>query len=181
MAFEQLWNGWRSEYVRSVPTDGRRGEQADGRSVFSAILDSGEPDEVTQIVHRGTTCFAILNAYPYASGHLLVLPYRQVGDLCDLTVAETTELWAMVTDATVAVRAAFSPEGVNIGVNMGRAAGGSVAEHLHVHVVPRWVGDSNFMTAIANTRTLPVALDETAERIRRAWPTSESPPKVSES
>ena len=177
MAFEQLWNGWRSEYVRAVPS--KPVEGGDGRSVFTAILESGEPDEVTHIVHRGSACFVILNAFPYASGHLLVLPFRQVGDLCDLSPAESAELWSLVTDATVAVRAAFSPEGVNVGINMGRAAGGSIAEHLHVHVVPRWVGDSNFMTSIANTRTLPVALDETAERLRRAWPASGTAPKVS--
>lgn len=179
MAFEQLWNGWRSHYVQGVP---RASEPLrDGQSVFTAILESDETDEETHIVHRGSRCFAILNAFPYASGHLLVLPYRQVGDLCDLTAEETKELWAIVTDATIAVRSAFSPEGVNIGINMGRAAGGSIAEHLHVHVVPRWVGDSNFMTSIANTRTLPVALDETAQRLRRAWPTDETGPKVSES
>jgi len=179
MAFEQLWNGWRSNYVQGAPRS--FDPPRDGRSVFTAILESGEPDEETHIIHRGETCFAILNAFPYASGHLLVLPYRQVGDLCDLSSPETTELWSIVTDATTAVRAALSPEGVNIGINMGRAAGGSVAEHLHVHVVPRWVGDSNFMTSIANTRTLPVALDETAERLRRAWPTPETGPKVSPS
>ncbi|NBV73561.1 MAG: HIT domain-containing protein [Actinobacteria bacterium] len=179
MAFEQLWNGWRSQYVAGAP----RGSDPprDGQSVFTAILESGAADEETHIVYRGVSCFAILNAYPYASGHLLVLPYRQVGDLCDLSAEETAELWSIVTDATVAVRAAFGPEGVNIGINMGRAAGGSIAEHLHVHVVPRWVGDSNFMTAIANTRTLPVALDETAERLRRAWPSAGAGPKVSRS
>jgi len=177
MTFEQLWNGWRSHYVQGVPKASE--PLRDGQSVFTAILESDETDEETHIVHRGSRCFAILNAFPYASGHLLVLPFRQVGDLCDLSPAESAELWSLVTDATVAVRAAFSPEGVNVGINMGRAAGGSIAEHLHVHVVPRWVGDSNFMTSIANTRTLPVALDETAERLRRAWPASGSAPKVS--
>ncbi len=107
MAFEQLWNGWRSNYVQGVP---RASSLPDGRSVFTAILESDEPDEETHIVHRGTRCFAILNAFPYASGHLLVLPYRQVGDLCDLTPEETKELWSIVTDATIAVRSAFSPK-----------------------------------------------------------------------
>ena len=117
-----------------------------------------------------TTVFAILNAYPYATAHTLVLPYREVAALEDLTPAEHTELWATVTDAVRAIKARLPPEGVNVGLNLGRPAGGSVAQHLHVHVVPRWTGDSNFMTATANTRTIPEALPATAARLRAAWP-----------
>ena len=166
---ERLWAGWRSEYVRSVDATEAPDAHAEG-SVFTRILQSGLPDDETHVVHRGDRCFAILNAFPYASGHLLVLPYREVADLEALTADETVELWGTVTDGVRAVRAAFSPEGVNVGVNLGRPAGGSVSDHLHVHVVPRWTGDSNFMTAIANTRTLPMPLDESATRIRGAWP-----------
>lgn len=139
-------------------------------SVFSQILRSGSPDDETNIVHRGERCFAILNAYPYATGHTLVLPYDEIADLEALDVETTRELWATVTDAVVAVKSTYSPEGVNVGINLGRPAGGSVSEHLHVHVVPRWTGDSNFMTAIANTRTLPEALGATAARLRASWP-----------
>jgi len=101
---------------------------------------------------------------------VLILPYREVADLDDLTADETTELWATVTDAVAAVRAAYRPDGVNVGLNLGRPAGGSVPSHLHVHVVPRWTGDSNFMSAIANTQTLPESLEASAARLRAAWP-----------
>ncbi|MEX2625949.1 MAG: HIT domain-containing protein [Ilumatobacteraceae bacterium] len=168
---EHLWAGWRSAYVRGItdPATPERPPAGEG-SVFTRILRSGLPDTETHVVHRGPSCFAILNAYPYASGHLLVLPYREVGELELLTPDETAELWATVTDGVSAVRAASSPEGINVGLNLGRPAGGSVSDHLHVHVVPRWTGDSNFMTAIANTRTLPEPLADSAQRIRAAWP-----------
>ncbi len=165
---ELLWNGWRATYVSSL---GARPDRSGG-SIFSAILASGLPDTETHIVHRGPSCFALLNAYPYAVGHLLVLPYREVADLEQLTAAETIDLWATVTDAVRAVKAALSPTGVNVGLNLGQPAGGSVSEHLHVHVVPRWVGDANFMTTTANTRTLPEALPDTAAKLRTAWPRS---------
>ncbi len=165
--FERLWNGWRSSYVSSVGSTYDRGEPG---SVFTKILRSGDPDEVTNIVHRSEFVFAILNAYPYGTGHTLVLPYREVADLEVLDPSEAADLWATVTDAVRAVKQAYSPDGVNVGVNLGRPAGGSVSEHLHVHVVPRWTGDANFMTTIANTRTLPEPLDETARKLRAAWP-----------
>jgi ATP adenylyltransferase len=166
---ERMWNGWRATYVSTV---GPPLEPGQG-SVFSQILRSGLPDEETNIVHRGPRCFAILNAFPYGTGHTLILPYREVGDLEDLDADETRELWATVTDAVRAVKSAYRPEGVNVGINLGRPAGGSISEHLHVHVVPRWTGDANFMTAVANTRTIPEALTETASRLRRAWPAGE--------
>ena len=165
--FERLWNGWRASYVQSL---GSTEVPAGEGSVFSRILRSGLSDDETNIVHRGEHVFAILNAYPYGTGHTLVLPYREVADLEDLDVAETTELWATATDAVSAVKQAYRPDGVNLGLNLGRPAGGSVSEHLHVHVVPRWTGDANFMTAIANTRTLPEPLADTARKLRAAWP-----------
>jgi ATP adenylyltransferase len=166
-AFERLWTGWRSSYVQSVgATDPGTG---DG-SVFTRILRSGLSDDEANIVYRGATCFAILNAYPYGTGHTLVLPYHEVADLEALEPTEAAELWATVTDAVQAVKRAYDPDGVNVGINLGRPAGGSVSEHLHVHVVPRWTGDANFMTAIANTRTLPEPLDQTAAKLRAAWP-----------
>lgn len=167
-----MWNGWRSSYVSSVGTDDPQGiVPAGAGSVFTRILGSGLSDEETHIVHRGEHCFAILNAFPYGTGHTLILPYRETGELEALSPDETTELWATVTDAVAAVKAAYRPDGVNVGVNLGRAAGGSVSEHLHVHVVPRWIGDANFMTAVANTRTLPEPLADSAAKIRAAWPT----------
>jgi ATP adenylyltransferase len=164
---ELLWNGWRATYVQSLggapPDDG-------GPSIFTAILRSGLPDDETHVIHRGASTFVLLNAYPYAVGHTLVLPYREVSDLEELDAAETAELWATVTSTVRAVKAALRPGGVNVGLNLGRPAGGSVGEHLHVHVVPRWVGDANFMTTTGNTRTLPEALPDTAAKLRSAWP-----------
>lgn len=165
MTLDRIWNGWRSQYVNE---GGPVRSDAAG-SVFTQILAAGLSDEEAFIVHRGVTVFAILNAFPYTSGHTMVLPYREVAALDDLTAEETTELWATVTDAVRAVRTAYRPGGVNVGINMGRAAGGSINEHLHVHVVPRWTGDGNFMTAIATTRTLPEPLDESAAKLRAAW------------
>ena len=164
---ERLWNGWRATYVQSLGTS----EVPAGEgSIFTRILASGMSDEEANIVHRGDTCFVILNAFPYSTGHLLVLPYREIANLEDLDPAETAELWPTVTDAVRAIKAAYHPEGVNVGINLGRPAGGSVSEHLHVHAVPRWTGDGNFMTAVANTRTLPEPLVDTAARLRAAWP-----------
>jgi diadenosine tetraphosphate (Ap4A) HIT family hydrolase len=165
---ERMWSAWRASYVESAPA---RVDPAPGEgSVFTRLLRSGEPDEATHIVHRGDLVFSILNIYPYTTGHLLVVPYREVPDLSDLTGDETAELWSMVTTAVGVVRAAYRPDGINVGINLGRPAGGSVPTHLHVHVVPRWTGDSNFLTAIGNTQTLPESLDASAARLRAAWP-----------
>lgn len=168
---ELLWNGWRATYVTSADAADLR-TTPDGSSIFTAILRSGLPDTDTHIVHRGGSTFVIMNAYPYSVGHQLVLPYREVADLEDLDAEETQELWATVTDAVKAVKTALRPQGVNVGINLGKPAGGSVSAHLHVHVVPRWVGDANFMTATANTRTLPESLPDTAAKLRAAWPRS---------
>ena len=112
-----------------------------------------------------------MNAFPYTSGHVMVLPYREIADLENLTPDERAELWATVHDAVAALKAAYEPEGLNVGINLGQPAGGSISEHLHVHVVPRWIGDANFMTTVANTRTLPEAIGHSAEKVRAHWPT----------
>ena len=165
---ERLWSSWRAAYVSSeAPTRGGRRE-GEG-SVFTQILRSGLPDEETHIVHRGATCFAIANLFPYSSGHLLIVPYREVCDLDQLDEQETTDLWATVTTATVVLREVYRPDGMNVGLNLGRPAGGSIPDHLHVHVVPRWTGDSNFMAAIGGTQTLPEALDLTTSKVSAAW------------
>ena len=164
-SFERLWNGWRAAYVGSITTP----PPGEG-SLFTAILRSGLSDEASYIVHRGERVFAMLNAFPYGTGHTLVMPYRELAALEDLDAQEAAELWSTVTDAVRAVKAAYAPGGVNVGINLGRPAGGSISEHLHVHVVPRWIGDGNFMTTIANTRTLPEALADTAAKVRAAWP-----------
>jgi diadenosine tetraphosphate (Ap4A) HIT family hydrolase len=170
---ERLWAGWRTTYVESAAADGG---EASGGSVFARILASRRPDIETHIVWRGPTCFAILNAFPYTNGHTLVMPYREVGDLGDLTVDEHAELWRGVTQCVAALQAAYRPEGVNVGMNLGRAAGAGVPGHLHVHVLPRWNGDTNFMTAVAEVRVLPESLPSSAARVRAAWPAEATRP-----
>lgn len=139
-------------------------------SIFERILASGYPDEETFVVHRGQQVAALLNIYPYTSGHLMVLPLRAVAELEALTDDEHAELWSVVRDAVTAAKSAFRCEGVNVGVNLGEAAGAGVPDHLHVHVVPRWAGDTNFTTSIANARVLPVSLADSWQRLRAAWP-----------
>jgi len=165
---ERIWSGWRSSYVTAAPV--RTGDDTSGLgSVFSRLLRSGASDTDTHIVHRGETCFALVNLFPYTTGHVLVVPYREVADLDGLTGEETADLWATVTEAVRVVRSVYAPDGMNVGLNLGRPAGGSVPDHLHVHVVPRWTGDSNFMSAISNTQTLPEALVDTTARLRAGW------------
>jgi ATP adenylyltransferase len=166
MSLDQLWNGWRARYVGQ----GNANTSHPSTSVFTQILASGISDEEAHIVYRSSHCFVILNAFPYASGHLLVLPFREVPNLEDLSTEESLDLWANVTNATVALRLSHSPDALNVGINLGAAAGGSIAQHLHVHVVPRWNGDSNFMTSVADTRTIPEPLSLTASKVRAAWP-----------
>lgn len=167
---DRLWAGWRSTYIQSATADPSvLGADGAGRTLFERILHSGRPDDETFILWRGEWCFALLNAYPYGTGHLLVLPQRAVADLEDLDHREAAELWAGVRAAVVAVKAAYRPDGVNLGANLGTGAGAGVPDHLHIHVLPRWVADSNFMTAVAEARVLPEPLDETWRKLREAW------------
>ena len=152
MTLDRLWAGWRSEYVATA------GDESIA-CVFCRILGSGEDDEDTHIVWRGDDVFAILNAYPYTTGHLMVMPYRHVGDLEQLEPAEATELWSGVTAAVRAVKDAYGPEGVNVGANLGRAAGAGVPGHLHWHIVPRWLGDVNFMPVVGDTKVISQSLE----------------------
>jgi len=168
---DALWTGWRSQYLSSLPKP-FEGSHSEGRSIFVQILESGLTDDETFIVHRGELVFAILNAYPYAVGHLMVLPKRQIASLIELTADESLELWSTVTHASEVLKSEYKPHGLNVGINLGPAAGGSVSEHLHVHIVPRWRGDANFMTTVANAKTISEPLIETAARIRHAWTTS---------
>ena len=168
---DALWTGWRSQYLSSLPNP-FEGSHLEGRSVFTQILESGLTDDETFIVHRGELVFAILNAYPYAVGHLMVLPKREIASLAELTPAESLELWSTVSHASEVLKSEYKPHGLNVGLNLGPAAGGSVSEHLHVHIVPRWRGDANFMTTVANAKTISEPLIETAARIRHAWTTS---------
>jgi len=167
MALEQLWAGWRHEYVEAA-TEAERSSHSGG-CVFCRIAGSGAPSAENGIVWRGESVFAVLNAYPYASGHLLVLPVRHLAELEELSVAEGAELWSACRAAVAAVSSAYAPDGVNLGANLGRAAGAGVPLHLHVHVVPRWSGDTNFMTSVAGVRVLPEPLDVAWEKLQAAW------------
>ena len=163
MSLEKLWAGWRSEYVESAAG-------ADG-CVFCRILASDEAGESTYIVRREHSCAVVLNAYPYTSGHLMVMPTRHVAELEDLDGAEVVGLWRELADAVRALKAAYSPDGLNVGANLGRSAGAGVPGHFHMHCVPRWNGDTNFMTTLAETRVMPESLPATYAKIAKAWPT----------
>lgn len=166
---EHLRAGWRMPYIRSGD-DGPAFEVPDGSTLFEAILHSGRPDDETLVVWRGEHSFALLNRYPYTSGHVMVLPRRGVPLLSDLTAEEHGELWEGVRLAAAAITTAYAPDGMNIGANLGRGAGAGFPDHLHVHVLPRWEGDTNFMTAVADVRVLPETLADAWLRIRDAWP-----------
>ena len=187
MSLDHLWAGWRTTYIDSLTDDpdcdagdastaasataphlGVSPPPAGEGSLFERILTL--PDDEAFVVHRGPRASVLLNAYPYTSGHALVLPNRAVPELTDLDEAEHTQLWSMVRDTVTAVRAAYRCEGVNVGINLGLAGGAGVPDHLHVHVLPRWLGDTNFMTAVALTRVMPEPLDVTWRKLTAAWP-----------
>lgn len=172
MGLDHLWAGWRSTYITAVTEDDSALAPDESGSLFERILGSGRPDDETFIVHRGERCFVILNAYPYTNGHVLVLPNRAVPELEELDEDEHAELWSTVRSAVVAVKTAYRCDGVNVGMNLGRAGGAGVPDHLHVHVLPRWNGDTNFMTAIAETRVLPETLGASWRKLSDAWPSA---------
>ncbi|MGI8778243.1 MAG: HIT family protein [Acidimicrobiales bacterium] len=167
---DRLWAGWRLPYLEASSTARPDGEGVEQACVFCRILSRDEAPEQTYVVWRDETCAVVLNAYPYTSGHLMVMPLRHVADLEDCSPEEAAGLWQVVGDAVVALKSAYAPEGLNVGANLGKAAGAGVPGHLHVHCVPRWAGDTNFMTSLAETRVLPEALSSTFGRLRAAWP-----------
>jgi ATP adenylyltransferase len=165
----RMWSGWRLPYIER-DDDARAAELPEGRSLFEGILQSGLPDESTYILWRGPTCFALMNAFPYTTGHLMVLPQRAVADLDALRDDEYAELWHAVRLAVAALKGAFRPQGVNVGLNLGAAAGAGFPDHLHVHCLPRWSGDTNFITTVAETRVLPESIADSWKKLRAAWP-----------
>jgi ATP adenylyltransferase len=126
------------------------------------------PDKEAKIVHRGEHCFVILNSFPYTSGHVMVVPFAHLDELQKLPEATAQEMMALSQKMERVLRQVYSPDGINLGMNIGRAAGAGIAGHVHMHVLPRWVGDTNFMTVTGESRVLPEALDETYARIRGA-------------
>jgi ATP adenylyltransferase len=137
---------------------------SDDPCIFCDALTSDEAAPL--LVHRGTTCFVILNLYPYNSGHLLIVPMRHIPSLAAATPDELTELMQLTRRAEVALTEVYQPQGMNIGINLGRPAGAGIVDHVHIHVVPRWNGDTNFMSVVGDVRVLPEELGETAKRLR---------------
>jgi ATP adenylyltransferase len=160
LSAERLWAPWRLQYIR--------GEKSD-ECIF--CTKPARDDESALIVRRGDRCFVMLNAYPYTSGHVMVAPYEHTADLAAIGEATALELMTLMQESIRAIRAAYGPEGFNIGANLGTAAGAGVADHLHFHVVPRWEGDTNFMSVIGEVRVLPESLEDTQRTLKGAFAT----------
>lgn len=156
---DSLHAPWRIDYIL-----GPKSPVSD-QSLFTRIAQSSE-DEANFVIARGRTCYALLNAYPYNGGHLMIVPYRQTADWNDLNDQELLELMQLLRRCQNAVRTVMKAQGFNIGVNLGKIAGAGIIEHLHIHLVPRWEGDVNFMPLIAGTSVVPEALKETAAKLR---------------
>ncbi len=158
---ETLHAPWRIPYILSPKTSSSE------QSIFLQIAQSSD-DETNHVIARDRTCYAVLNTYPYTGGHLLIVPYRQTPDLDGLTEEELADLWKLTRRCLGALRQVMNPAGFNIGINLGKAAGAGITEHLHIHIVPRWSGDTNFMPVIADTTVLPEALTDLAAKLRTA-------------
>ncbi len=155
---ESLHAPWRIQYILSPKPELKEG-------LFTRIAQSSD-DVANLVIVRERTCFALLNRYPYNGGHIMVVPYKEVPDLNGLTDEEMTDLWKLARRCTNALTAVMKPDGFNIGINLGKIAGAGIAEHLHIHIVPRWNGDTNFMPVLAQTSVVPEALEEIAAKLR---------------
>ena len=162
MSMERLWTPWRMQYVRELSDD-------PGGCLFCELpRQERDRDSENLLLERGERAFSLLNLYPYNTAHAMVAPYLHTADLANLPPDEGAELLALVQHTVAAIGAEYRPDGFNIGMNLGRVAGAGVPDHLHVHIVPRWNGDTNFMPLTANTKVLPETLDQTYARLRRA-------------
>lgn len=159
---EALYAPWRIQYILAP-----KGPVSD-QSLFSRIGQSND-DEANYVVLRDRTCYVVLNTYPYTAGHVMVVPYKQTADLGDLTEAELCDLMKLTRRCQRVLTKLMKPDGFNIGLNLGRVAGAGIVEHLHIHVVPRWAGDTNFMPIVAGTTVLPIALSELASKLRAGF------------
>jgi ATP adenylyltransferase len=155
---DYLWTPWRYAYVTSAS------------SATDCIFCTApqETDEKARIVHRGTHCFVILNTFPYTNGHVMIVPYAHLDGIHKLPAAASLEMMMLTQRMEVVLRELYHPDGINLGMNLGKAAGAGVAGHIHMHILPRWVADANFLSVIGETRVLPESLDATWERIRTA-------------
>jgi ATP adenylyltransferase len=158
---EHLWAPWRLEYIKSA-------DEQDG-CLFCTAAAGGDEAELL-IVHRGPQAIVLLNKFPYSSGHFMVAPVRHVGEYGDLTDEEVLELHRSASAGMGALAETYGPQGYNVGWNLGRTAGAGIVDHVHLHVVPRWAGDTNFMPVLADVKVLPEHLEETRRKLRDAWP-----------
>lgn len=160
---ERLWAPYRMDYIRQ---DGRENPKAKA----NPFVEIPKLDDASGlIVARGALVYCVLNLFPYNAGHMMVVPYREEPNLEDLSVEESQEIFAFAQAAIKVLKRASNPDAINVGFNLGRASGGSVAEHLHMHIVPRWSGDSNFMTIIDGTKVLPQLLRDTRNLLAATW------------
>ena len=171
MANHRIWAPWRLAYVKDASKD------VEQDCIFCA-KPGEDDDEANLIVHRGDRCFVILNLFPYTNGHLMVAPRRHVADVAKLSRAQYAALGEKVRDTAAAIRAELRPDGLNIGMNVGAAAGAGIADHVHWHLVPRWIGDSNFMTSIADTRVMPEHLLAMYDRFLPHFTTRRAPKRT---
>ncbi len=164
---QRLWTPYRMAYIRRAVGDDESSVPDEPSCPFCRIPTL--EDRAGLVVRRGESCYAVLNLHPYNPGHLMVIPYRHVADLEDLTTDESAEVMDLTRSAVRAIKSVSSPQALNIGLNLGSAAGGSLADHLHQHVVPRWVGDANFITVTGGTKVIPQLLAETRDLLAEAW------------
>jgi len=157
---DYLWTPWRYQYITTAG--------GPGECVFCAAAQAKDDHEVL-VVYRGTNNFVIVNRFPYTSGHVMVIPYRHVATLEDLDDASLTELMFLARRTEKHLRTVYRPDGLNIGMNIGKSAGAGIAGHLHMHLLPRWLGDTNFMTVVGETRVVPEDLSITWDRLRSAF------------
>jgi ATP adenylyltransferase len=156
---DRLWSPWRLAYVTGASTPSPSG------CIFCDAAAGTEASESLVLV-RAPLAYVILNLYPYNNGHLMVVPNRHVASLAGATAEELAALMQLTRDAEIALAEVYQPQGINVGINIGRAAGAGIVDHVHIHLVPRWIGDTNFMMAVGETRVLPELLDQTAVRLR---------------
>ena len=188
---DRLWTPWRYSYITRVDPQARTGapaelnawpptEAEDKHCIFCNMIaamdyaiargmDREAAERAAHLVYRGEHCFICLNAYPYSTGHVMIVPYQHLASLADLPVAAANEMMALAQRSEGALREVYRPGGINMGLNLGEAAGAGIADHLHLHVLPRWLGDTNFMTVTAETRVLPEPLDVTWGKLRNSF------------
>ena len=162
VATQRIWAPWRLSYVKDASKD------KESECIFCAALEAGD-DEANLIVQRGERCFVILNKFPYTNGHLMVAPYEHVAQLQELDEETVAEMMALAQRGMNALEASYSPHGYNVGFNQGRVAGAGVEHHIHMHVVPRWGGDTNFMPVLGDTRVMNQTLEDSYATLKGAW------------